>query len=127
MILYIVSCLKSRSLLPIERNSLRDYSKLREELEAFRRNTASEFDLADIEKWMTKELGVTRIKSKSIRGSKVVYRHRGLVAAYGTGHFRIDKRHKKKETILRRNFLNHMVKPLRIIIDFLEWEEQDGS
>jgi hypothetical protein len=104
--------------------------KLRKELEEFKNDRRAERTLAEIEKWMISELGVTRIETgsgagkKKGKGSVRTYYHEAIEALNEHGHFVVHVLHKKREMILRASFRRFLYPWLKVILDWIEAEEE---
>ncbi len=95
--------------------------ELERELEKLKAKRSSEFDLKPIEKWMFKDLGVKRLKSKG--GSAVVYEHPAFKEVKEDGNFVVHLKHGgKREKITRQNFVRYLYKRLKEIIEFMRKE-----
>jgi len=113
---------------------LADFEKLRKKLESFKNVNVPELELAPIEKWMIKELGVERIKTgkgtKKGKGSRISYRHDALRQTGRDGIFGIDiihGRRKGREMVKRTDFRGFLYRRLLEIIAILEQESRDVS
>lgn len=104
--------------------------RLRKELEEFKNDRRAERILAEIEKWMISELGVARIETgagagkKKGKGSVRTYYHKAIETLNGHGHFVVHVLHKKREMIRRVNFRKFLYPQLKVILDWIEVEEE---
>lgn len=100
------------------------FEKLRSELKQFRdlARKRPEIELRPLEKWMIRELGVSRVTKK--KGSHAVYNHPALRKSDSDpGNFQIALAHGKKvDLIHRKNFLDYVHKFLELIIKIMESE-----
>jgi hypothetical protein len=98
---------------------------LRDKLEEFKRQTAAELDMAEIERWMIQELGVEIVetgKNKAKRGTGSIrtYYHPAMEQLNVEGYFTVHVMHKKRLLIRRPNFRAYLYKSLVYIVNWLE-------
>ncbi len=104
---------------------MKSYEELNSDLEKFKNNESSEYDLKPIQKWMEKELGVKRLKNP--RGSKVRFEHAAFLEWNDDSCFMTHVLHKGKEQIRRANFRNYLYKDLKTIIEYMRKEGLCGD
>ena len=95
--------------------------KLRDGLREFDSIKKDELDLAPIEKWMVRKLGVKREPARG--GSAVRYSHPILKKLGRDGVFTVHKKHKKKEKITRFDYKTYLRPRICEIIELMGKEE----
>jgi len=101
-----------------------NFKRLRKELDEFHRSKKPELELAPIEKWMVRNLGVKKI---GMKGVKVSYFHSALTATGRDGVFTIHVVHgRRRVKVNKHDFCNFLYKRLLEIIDVMDKENSNA-
>jgi hypothetical protein len=104
---------------------LKDFEKLRKELDEFKNIQTPEIDVKRLEKWMKKKLNVERQPDKS--GVSLIYQQPILKKYREADIFTVHRVHpasKSKPKITRIDFKRYLYPTLEKLIDCLEMEAQ---